>query len=335
MQDDPIPLKEAAELLNVKVERLRRAAWDKRLVAERRGRDWLVRSSEVRRFLREGGHAPTRALPQARQEGGVTMPGRIIAIAITKGGVGKSTTALNLGAALAERGLRVLLVDCDHQCSLTMTAGIRVQDTNASLYTAIMDYLSTFAPKLEAAIVPTTLGFDLVPASVRLTRADRELNFAPQRESVLQKLLAPILPRYDVVLLDTEPTTNNLVTNALVAAHEVLLPLEPEPIALESLAVTLEDIHQIQLSGLNPNLSISGVLLTKVDQRLNIHQQAVSYIRTEVGTTVPIFDTFIKRSVRFPESQGLNQSVLQYDPRGDGAVAYRRLAEEVMDGWDK
>lgn len=335
MQDDLVPLKDVAERLDVKVDRLRRAAWDKRLVAERRGRDWLVRPSEARRFLRDGGHAPSPLNTRPRQERGGPGMGRIIAVAITKGGVGKSTTALNLGAAFAERGLRVLLVDCDHQCSLTLTAGVSVHEVKASLYTAIMDYLSTFDPRLDDAIVPTPVGCDLVPASVRLTRADKELNFAPQREFVLQKLLAPVLSRYDVVVIDTEPTTNNLVTNALVAAHEVVLPLEPEPIALESLAVTLEDIRQIQRSGLNPTLGVAGVLLTKVDQRLNVHQQAMAYTRSDVGASVPIFKTVIKRSVRLPESQGLNQSILQYEPRGETAAAYRQLAQEVLNGWNE
>jgi chromosome partitioning protein len=135
------------------------------------------------------------------------------------------------------------------------------------------------------------------------------------------------------VLLDTEPTTNSLVTNALVAAHEVVLPLEAEPVALESLAVTLEDIAQIQRSGLNPHLKISGVLLNKVDQRLNVHRQAIEYARHDVGANVPVFSVMIKRSTKFPESQGLGQSILQYAPGSESARAYRDLAAEVMHGW--
>lgn len=331
MPDDLIPLKLAAERFEANYDTLRRAAYDGRLLAERHGNFWKVRSSEVQRFLREGGRAPS-FLPEERTPQTVGQ-GHVLAVAITKGGVGKSTTTLNLGAAFAEQGRRVLLVDCDHQCSLTLMAGISLQATQYSLYTAIMEYLTTFQPALEPAVMSTNLGVDLVPASVRLTRADKELNFAPQREFVLQKLLAPLLPRYDVVLLDTEPTTNNLVTNALVAAHEVLLPLEAEPVALESLAVTLEDIAQLQRSGLNPRLRVSGVLLTKVDLRLNVHRQAIEYTRTDVGASVPIFKVMVKRSTRFPESQGLNQSILQYAPESDGAAAYRELAREVSHGW--
>ncbi|HEX6292904.1 MAG TPA: AAA family ATPase [Herpetosiphonaceae bacterium] len=332
MPEDLIPLKLAAERFDANYDTLRRAAYDGRLKAERHGNQYKVRPSEVQRFLTEGGRAPSFQPTGAAPARGLDRC-RVLAVAITKGGVGKSTTTLNLGAALAERGLRVLAVDCDHQCSLTLMAGVNIQGVHHSLYTAMMDYLTTFQPILEPAIEPTAIGFDLVPASVRLTRADKELNLAPQREFVLQKLLAPVLPRYDVVLLDTEPTTNNLVTNALVAAHEVLLPLEAEPVALESLAVTLEDIAQIQRSGLNPTLTIRGVLLNKVDERLNVHRQAIEYTRTEVGANVPIFQTMIKRSTRFPESQGLNQSILRYDPHSDGANAYRRLAEEVIRGW--
>lgn len=334
MPEELIPLKVAAERFQTNYDTLRRAAYDGRLVAERHGNFWKVRPDEVQRYIREGGRAPSmqpgaNALLSARPG-----QGRIISVAITKGGVGKSTTTLNLGAAFAERGLRVLLIDCDHQCSLTLMAGVNLQETQHSLYTTIMEYLSTFQAVLDPAIVSTQVGVDLVPASVRLTRADKELNFAPQRESVLKKLLAPILPRYDVILLDTEPTTNNLVTNALVASHEVLLPLEAEPVALESLAVTLEDIAQIQRSGLNHGLKIAGVLLNKVDLRLNVHRQAIDYVRTDVGVSVPVFDVMIRRSTKFPESQGLNVSVLHYDPHGEAAKSYRLLAEEVVRGWE-
>ncbi|GAC1387270.1 MAG: ParA family protein [Herpetosiphon sp.] len=259
--------------------------------------------------------------------------GRVLAVAITKGGVGKSTTALNLGAALSEQGQRVLLVDCDHQCSLTLATGVVVQEVRHSLHTAIIEYLASFEPGLEQSIMSTPVGIDLVPSSVRLTRADKELNFAPQREFVLQKLLVPIRLHYDVIIIDTEPATNNLVTNALVAADEVLVPLEPEPLAVESLAVTLEDIAQIRRSGLNPHLIVSGVLLTKVDSRRKMHQEAVQYTRDEFGPRVRIFHTLIKDTVRFPESQALHQTILQYEPRGEGAAAYRALAEEVVHGW--
>jgi chromosome partitioning protein len=332
MDEELEPLKRAAERFGVTYDRLRRAAYDGRLDVVRKGYERMVRPSEVERFLREGGRRARTSTPSVPRREGVGM-GKILAIAITKGGVGKSTTALSLGAALAEQGQRVLLIDCDHQCSLTLAAGVDVQNTKYSLHTAIMDYLSTYELRLDQAIMSTPVGLDLIPSSVRLTRADKELNFATQREYVLQKLLAPIVPRYDVLLIDTEPATNNLVTNALVAAHQVLIPLEPEPLAVESLAVTLEDIAQIRRSGLNPDLSVSGVLLTKVDGRRRMHQEAVRYTREEFGDRVPIFKTMIKDTVRFPESQALRQTILQYDPRGDGAEAYRAVAQEVVHGW--
>ena len=332
MGEELEPLKRAAERFGVRYDRLRRAAYDGRLVVERKGYERMVKPSEVQRFLREGGRRPRPPITLAPLREGVAM-GRVLAVAITKGGVGKSTTALNLGAALAEQGQRVLLVDCDHQCSLTLAMGVNVQDVKHSLHSAIMDYLATFEPRLDQAVMSTPIGLDLVPSSVRLTRSDKELNFASQREFVLQKLLAPLIPNYDIIIIDTEPATNNLVTNALVASHDVLLPLEPEPLAVESLAVTLEDIAQIRRSGLNPNLGVSGVLLTKVDSRRKMHQEAVNYTRESFGDRVTIFKTMIKDTVRFPESQALHQTILQYDSRGDGAAAYRALAQEVMHGW--
>ncbi len=328
MDDEPIPLKIAAERFDVTYDRLRRAAYDERLVAERKGHEWLVRPSEVKRFLRAGGKRPAPA--RAVERSGEVGAGRIIASAIVKGGVGKTTTALNLGVALAEKGKRVLLVDCDPQCSLSLALGVEVRDIDHTLSSIIGEYLATYDARLDDAIISTPAGVDLVPSSIRLGRIDKELNFATQREFVLQKLLAPVLPRYDIVLLDTMPATNNLVTNALVAAHEVIVPLEPEYLSVESLAMTLEDVEQIRRSGLNPSLAVTGILLTRVEQRTVLHREVIEYTRGEFAGRVPVFNTIVKKSVRFPESQTRHQSVLQYEPHGEGAAAYRALAGEVL-----
>ena len=328
MDDEPIPLKVAAEHFDVTYDRLRRAAYDERLVAQRKGHEWLVRPSEVKRFLREGGKRPMVAYGGHPQD--ATSTGRIIAVAIVKGGVGKTTTALNLGVALAEQGSRVLLVDCDPQCSLSLALGVQVQDVEYTLSSVFSEYLSTYEAQLERAILPTSLGVDVVPSSIRLGRVDKELNYATQREFVLQKLLAPVVAHYDLVLVDTMPATNNLVINALVAAQEVIIPLEPEYLSVESLSMTLEDIEQIRRSGLNPTLMVSGILLTQVDQRTVLHREVVDYTRAEYGNHVPVFETVVKKSVRFPESQTRHQSILHYDPQGEGAAAYRMLAQEVL-----
>jgi chromosome partitioning protein len=149
----------------------------------------------------------------------------------------------------------------------------------------------------------------------------------------LQHLLAPVAPQYDVVLIDTMPTNNNLVFNALVAAHEVLIPLEPEPIAIEALSLTLDEIMEVRETGLNPELQIVGVLMTQVDVRLVVHRDLMDNIRADFGQDLPIFETFVRRSPRFPESQARKQSIFQYDPTGAGATAYRALAEEMSRGW--
>lgn len=261
--------------------------------------------------------------------------GRIIAVAILKGGTAKTTTTLNLGAALAERGLRVLLIDNDHQCSLTRALGVEPTEVELerTLFGAMQHFITTRQPALDQAIVALAGGIDLVPASIRLSRMDKELQLTPRREYVLQELLAPVAPLYDVVLIDTMPTNNNLVINALVAAHEVLIPLEPEKLAVDSLMLTLEDVTQIRETGLNRQLQISGVLFTHVDTRLVLHKDLMEAIRKEFGDEVPIFEAMIRHSVRFPESQVRQQSIIQYDPRGNGAAAYRALAEELIHAW--
>ncbi|MEN9936580.1 MAG: Sporulation initiation inhibitor protein Soj [Chloroflexota bacterium] len=325
---DELPLKDAAERFGVKADRLRRAAWDGRLSARLVGNQWMVQPAEVERFLRESGRRTAQTARVAPREG-EAMP-RIIAVAVPKGGTGKTTTTLNLGAALAEQGQRVLLIDFDPQGNLTQSLGLRPGDVEHTVYSAIKHFLTRFEPQLDQAIVRTASGVDLVPASARLNLANDELAVAIQREYVLQKLIAPVAPRYDVILIDTLPYLGVLVLNALAAAHEVLIPLQAEYLAAESVELILDQVQLMRRSGLNATLGITGILLTMVDQRTVINREAVEYARRKYGSQVTVFDAMVRRSVRFPESQASHQSILQYDPHGEGAKAYRALAEEVL-----
>jgi chromosome partitioning protein len=255
---------------------------------------------------------------------------RIIAVAVPKGGTGKTTTTLNLGAALAEQGKRVLLVDFDPQGSLTLALGVRADELEHTVHSAITYFLATYEPRLERAVISTSAGVDLVPATIRLNLANAELTVAPQGEVVLRELLAPLVHQYDVILIDTLPYLGILVENALAAAHEVLIPLQAEYLSTESVALMLRQIQFVRRSKLNPQLGVSGVLLTQVDSRTVISRQFMEYARKEFGAHVPVFETVIKRTVSFPESQARRQSILQYASADAGSRAYRALAEEVL-----
>ncbi len=327
--EEPLSLREAAARFGIKVDRLRKAAWEGRLQVRLVGTQRQVVPSEVERFLRTGGQSRPTTVPSTTQ--GEAAMARIIAVAIPKGGTGKTTTVLNLGTALAEQGKRVLLVDSDPQASLTTALGFAAHTLEHTLYSVLKYYLTTFHSQIELAIQPTAVGVDLVPSSIRLNRAQEELSAAVQRELVLQRLLEPVSRQYDLILIDTLPYLGILVINALVAAHEVLIPMEPEYLAAESVTMMLEDIEFIHRSGLNPHLSVSGILLTQVDQRTVIHRQVASHMRSEFGSRAPVFHTMIKQSIRFPESQACHQSILHYEPEGEGATAYRALAKEILD----
>lgn len=261
---------------------------------------------------------------------GDTTMTRIIAVAVPKGGTGKTTTTINLGAALAEAGQRVLLVDFDPQGNLTQALGLRPADIEDTIYTVIKHFLTHYEARLDQAVYETDAGVDLVPSSARLNLANDELAVAIQREFVLQKLLAPITPHYDIILIDTLPYLGVLVLNALVAANEVLIPLQAEYLATESVSLMLEQVQLMRRTGLSPNLDITGILLTMVDSRTIINREAVEYARNVFGSQVTVFKTMIKRSIRFPESQANHETILQYEPQGEGARAYRALAEEVL-----
>jgi len=254
---------------------------------------------------------------------------RIIAIAVPKGGAGKTSTTLNLGAALAERGHRVLLVDFDPQGNLSLA--LRAAVGTPSLYTVIKTFMATWEPSLTHVIQASTIpNVDIVPTDVWLNETDEELRGADRREYVLQKLVEPIAPAYDFVLIDTLPYFGMLVKNALVAADEVIIPMQAEFLATQSIAMMLKLVERIQRSGLNPLLRILGVLVTQIDMRTNMGRQAESYARSTFLGRVPVFQTTIKRTVRMAESQAMGQSLCQYDPAGDATNAYRALAAEVL-----
>lgn len=257
---------------------------------------------------------------------------RIIAVAIPKGGTGKTTTVLNLGAALAETGQRVLLVDFDPTSHLTRALGFESRNLEHTAYSALKRLITQYDKlSLLPAIQPTSItGVDAVPTTVSLNLANEELVVAQQREFVLKRLLAPVNDKYDTILIDTLPYLGPLVLNALVAAEEVLITVQPEDLGTESLYLIKQQVESIRASDLNPSLKIIGILFTQIVPTTNLHRDGISFIEEEFGSYTRIFEARIKRSMQIAESQARHQSILQYAPKSDGALAYRQLARELL-----
>ena len=262
------------------------------------------------------GEADARALPGARRA-------RIIAIANQKGGVGKTTTAINLATGLAEVGRRVLLIDLDPQGNASTGIGFSPPDRGLTSY----DLLRGDA-ELDAAMVATVvLRLFLVPASPDLAGIELEMGQEPRRESILARMLRGQISGFDEVLIDCPPSLNLLTINALVAADSVLVPLQCEFYALEGLAQLMRTIERVQ-QAMNPRLSLEGVLLTMYDQRNNLSDQVAADVRRHFGDKV--YATMIPRNVRVSEAPSHGMPVLMYDPRCAGALAYAQLATEVL-----
>ena len=250
---------------------------------------------------------------------------RILAIANQKGGVGKSTTAINLSAALAEQGRRVLVVDGDPQGNTTSGLGIEKASLERCVYDVLVDEVS-----LEQVVVSTGhANLFLAPATLRLAGAEIELVTAISRESRLVRALAPVSRHYDYVFIDCPPSLGLLTVNSMTAAHGVLIPIQCEFYALEGLTQLMKVIELVK-HHLNPALGVDGVLLTMYDSRLNLTNQVSAEVRQFFGSKV--FQAVIPRNVKLSEAPSFGQSVLAYDPRSRGAEAYRDLAKEVMQG---
>ena len=248
---------------------------------------------------------------------------RIVAIANQKGGVGKSTTAVSLGAALAELGYRILVVDLDPQGNASTGMGIRHEARGVTVY----DVVLSEAP-VESAIIPTSVKYlDAVPSTIDLAGAEIELVSQFSRETRLKKALAPVGEgRYDFIFLDCPPSLGLLTINALTAAEELVVPIQCEYYALEGLGQLLRNVNLVQ-QNINPELRLTGIVMTMFDPRTKLSEQVVQEVRRFFGEVV--YDVVIPRTVRLSEAPGFGQPITVYDPRSKGAECYRELAQEV------
>ncbi len=248
---------------------------------------------------------------------------RVIAMCNQKGGVGKTTTTINLGASLAEFGRKVLLVDFDPQGSLSVGLGLNPNDIEMGTYQLLMDASTSF----DDVVVETGIeGLDLLPANIDLSAAEIQLVHEVGREQVLAAKLRPVLDRYDVVLIDCQPSLGLLTVNALTAAHGVIIPLECEYFALRGVALLKDTIDKVK-SRLNPGLQIDGLLGTMFDGR-TLHSREVMETLVK-GWGDIVFHTVIRRTVKFSDSTVAGEPITTYASTSSGADQYRQLAKEV------
>ncbi|RRD93667.1 ParA family protein [Clostridiales bacterium COT073_COT-073] len=250
--------------------------------------------------------------------------GRVIAVANQKGGVGKTTTAVNLSACLAEAGQKTLIIDSDPQGNTTQGLGVDKTSLQHTTYDVFLQNRKIY-DIIGEDVYPD---LDLLPANIDLAGAEIELIQVPDNSYILKKAIAEVKDQYDFILIDCPPSLSLLTINALTAADTVLVPLQCEFYALEGLSQLMYTIRLIQ-NKLNPELSIEGIVFTMYDARTNLSLEVVEEVKNELKDT-NIYQTIIPRNVRLSEAPSYGQPIAVYDPNSKGAVAYRELAREVI-----
>ena len=286
----------------------------------------MVAASRVAKLVT----GPTgRPLPVFPQPEPLTRhgPARVVAVCNQKGGVGKTTTTINLGAALAQFGRRVLLVDFDPQGALSVGLGIQPHELDFTVYNLLMERGTSAS---EVVVKTSVAGMELLPSNIDLSGAEVQLVHEVGREFVLGGVLEPLAPDYDVVLIDCQPSLGLLTVNALACADGIIVPLECEYFAMRGVALLTDTIDKVSRR-INPRLAMDGLLATMYDSRTLHSREVLHRVVDRFGDEV--FHTVISRTVRFPDATVAGEPITNFDPASAGASSYRELAKEVLERW--